>query len=132
MAVGADEAALLVDVGGQFMVFDTIGPEMLLLGGVGGAVFLVQVVFKTAIVIETDGVAIVARQALLVTGTNEDMGGRLAILEGKMAGSTACSVCYGRIIVTLEIEMTTEAAASQKVVGQAEGILGCFCNRDFG
>ena len=131
MAISADQAALLVDIGRQFVIFDAVGPEMLFPGGVGGSEIVIQVVFEAAVVVKPDGVAVMTGEALSVARDRQKLVRcELAVLEFEMAGGAAGAVGDGGIRVALVIEMTTQAAASQEVVGQPEDIPRFFGNGD--
>ena len=70
MAVNADHPLLLMDVRGELVVFNAIWPDRRcidgLTGEIGRSVFFVKVMFKTAVIIGADPVAVVALQALLI------------------------------------------------------------------
>ncbi len=124
MAVDAGESALLVDVWSKIVVFHAIGSEMLLFGGIGCAIFLVQVVFEAAVIVKSDPVAVVTGQALPVAGAGEKgMGRNPAVLKTEMTGGTARAVGHGGIVVSLGIQVTAQAAATEEVVGETEDIL---------
>ena len=93
-------------------------------GGVRGSVIVIQVIFEAAVVVKSDGVAVMAGEALSVARDRQKLVRcELAVLEFKMAGGAAGAVGHRGIRVTFVIEMTTQAAASQEVVGQPEDIL---------
>lgn len=121
MAVGADKPALLVDVGRELMVLDAVRAEMLFLGGVRCAVFHVEIVLEAAVVVEADPVAIVAGEALAVSGGGEKgVRSQSAVLEVEVAGGTAGTVGDCRPVISLEEEMAAEAAPPEQVVGEGE------------
>jgi len=81
MAVNADHPLLLVDIRGELVVFNAIWPDQRrideLTGEIGRPVFLVEVMFKTAMIVGADPVAVVALQALLIARRcQKGMGGR--------------------------------------------------------
>ena len=58
MAIDADHTPYLVNIGFKLLVFYTKRPEMFISGGVWCAVFIVEVLLKSAIVIGTDIISI--------------------------------------------------------------------------
>lgn len=124
---------MFVNIGRQFMVFDTVRSEMFFARGVRGAILLIQVVFETAIVIKADGVAVVAGKALAVARASEKpMRGKLPVSEFEVAGGAACAVGDGWVIISLEVEMAAQAAASKEIVGEPDSIFWFGCDRDLG
>lgn len=126
MAVNADHPLLLVDVRGELMVFNAIWPVQRridgLTGEIGRPVFLVEVVFKTAVVIGTDPVAVVALQALLVAGRCQEGVGRWrAVVEIEVAGRASDAMAHKRIGIAAGVRMTAQTAPAQQVVRQLQG-----------
>ena len=60
MAVNTDKPALLVNICGKLVIFDAVWAEMLFFRRVWGAIFVVQIMLETTVIIKTDPVAIVA------------------------------------------------------------------------
>ena len=60
MAVDAQHAPQLMNIRFQLVIFNPIWPEMFIFGGKRRPVFVIEVVFKTTMVIKADIITVVA------------------------------------------------------------------------
>ena len=60
MAVNAEHATQLMDIGFQLMILDTIWPEVFIFCGIRRTVFDIEVMLKSTVIIKTDIIAIMA------------------------------------------------------------------------
>ena len=125
MAVDTDHASLLVNICGQIVGFHTVWSGNGFAFDIGGSVFPVIIMLIATIVIAAHIVAVVAAQALSISGGTKGMGLQFPARKGEMAGATTCAVGNRRILVTRGINMAAQAAAAEHVVGQCER----GCNR---
>lgn len=137
MAVDADHPLLLMNVRGELMVLNPIGTNRRLIGGclgeVGGAVFFVEVMLKTAMIVGTHPVSVVALQTLfIVRGGQERMGCRCAVVKVKVTGRAPGSVTHKRIGIAAGVRMAAQAASAQEVVCQLQRRLRDLVDGDLG
>ncbi len=137
MAVDADHPLLLVDVRDQLMVFNPIGANRRFIGGcpgeVGGPVFFVEVMLKTAMIIGTHPVSVVTLQALLVGGgSQESMGDRRAVAKVKVTGRAPGAVPHKGIGIAAGVGMAAQTTPAQEVVRQLQGRFRNLVNGDLG
>lgn len=123
VAVAASHAGLLVDVGAEIVLFDPVWPGWVgAVWLVGGAILMFEVVIETTIIITADPVAVMTAQAAAVGWLGEKlMGHQLAVLIFEMTGSATGTVAYLGIFIPLIINMATQAATSQQIIGQLQG-----------
>ena len=118
-AIDAAQAALLMNIRGQIMVFHPIGTgriKIFTVPGVGCAVFPVEIMFVTAVVVPADIIAVVAAQALTISRHLEDMALHPALFPGKVATGTSGAMHNGGILIPTCIGMTTQAPAAEHVI----------------
>ena len=119
VTVDADQAFLAVNIGAQLVELKAVWPGLLLLGGERSAVFEVEVMFKTAVIVEAHPIAIMAGQTTIVIGFSEKgMAAEFTVCDRKMTGRAAGAVPGGGIVVAWGIKMAAQAAAAQHIVGQ--------------
>jgi len=118
MAVDAGQAALLMDIRRQIVVFNPIRAGRGVAGCIRGAVLPVVIVFVPAVVIAAHIVCIVAAQALIVRWRDKGVGLQLSSLEREMAGAATRAMGNCGVIVTRGIDMAAQAATAEHVVGQ--------------
>ena len=102
VAIGTDQASLLMNIRHQIMVLDTIGPLRITAGrlhGVGCAIFPVKIVLVAAVIIPAHVVAVMATQTLPVFGLLELVALHLTIFPDQMTTGAAGTVNHGRITV---------------------------------
>jgi hypothetical protein len=123
VAVDTDQTALPMQIRGQIVAFDTIGPGSGVVLGrrkIRGAVFPIVVVLIPTVIIAAHIVAVMTTQALFVGGSGKGVAFHLAVVEGEMAGGAPGAVGDGRIIVPGGIDMATQAPPTEQVVDQGD------------
>ena len=132
VTIDAGQPFLLVDVRGQLMELDAVGPGLRGVGAVGGAVLQIEVVLKAAVIVTAHEVAVMAVQALAVRrGFAEGVAGHSTVAVCKMAGGAARAAHCFRVAVAGAVHMAAQAAAAQQVVGKVEGGGDWVVDRDF-
>lgn len=117
MAIQATQAALLMDIRREIVCLDTKGPGTVSLDRVWCPVFPVIVVLVLAVIIIAYVVTVMAAQALAVGWFGEAVILRAVFLQWEMAGGTTRSVACCIVGVTLGINVATQAAAPEHIVG---------------
>jgi hypothetical protein len=121
MAVDANKTALLVDIGRQIMPLNSIRPGDNIVGrarGVRRAIFPVVVVLVSPMEITAHIVAIVTAQALSLRWCHESVAVQRTLFEGKVAGGTAGAAVDIGVVITLGVDMTAQASATEQIVGK--------------
>ncbi len=120
VAVDAGHTGLLVDIGGERVIFDAVRPQAVTAVSVRGTVIPVKVMLKAAVIIGAHRVAVMAVQALAVgRAADKGMGDGLAAGKFQMTGGAAGTAPGFRIAVAGGVKVAAQAAAPQHVVGQA-------------
>ena len=132
VAIDAGHAFLLVDVRGELVELDAVGPTLGGVGAVRGAVLHVEVMFKAAVIVTAHEVAVMAMQALAVRwGFDKGMAGHCAVAVSQMTSGAAGAVRRFRVAVAGIVHMAAQAAAAQQVIGKIKRGGDCVVGRDF-
>ena len=114
MAVYTGQPSLLMDIWNQFVIFNSIWPEVFFPGCKGGSVFAAKIMFVAAIIVCSDKVCVVASKTLNVAWkAYHFMANQFTVSESHVTGSaTGTSLGIG-IRVTGIKKMTTETTSPQ-------------------
>ena len=118
MTVQTGEPFLKMDVWGQLVQFNAIGPDKRFSGSVRGSIFPIIIMFIAPCKVITNMVAIMTAQALALAGADKGMAVELAVGELEMTGSASCATPDIRIVITCSVNMAAKTLSAQHVIDE--------------
>lgn len=132
MAVNTDEPLFEMNIRAQIMEFEAI-----LLGrghrcGNRGPILFIEIMFKAAMIIKTDPVAVMAAQALVVFWLADKGVGQRRNRKIKMTRATTGGAADSGKIVSLGVKVAPEAAAAQEIITKLHQVFRLRGDGDLG
>lgn len=117
MAVDTNEACTLMNVRFQVVKLNAIGSEKSFTGGVWRTIFFIEVVLKIAVIIESDPVTVMAREAGCIFWTSlELMRDHGTVIVFEVTGTASGCPPGQREIISGMINMTPHALSFKRIL----------------